>query len=114
MFADNIVRNNKSKYWTEIQHPIELRHGDLITYTTTGPRQNHCMLVNHLIRTEKDRATVQVIDSTQHPHINDTRRHDQTGIGMGEIILYKINNQWREYRHNIYTYQGTITMMRIK
>lgn len=113
LFAEHIVRNY-SKHWTRVQNPEQLAHGDLIIYTTTGTRQNHCMLVNRVINVQNRSATLQIVDSTQYPHKNDTRSASQNGLGMGEITLYKSNTQWNAYRHNRYIYKGHITMMRIK
>lgn len=83
------VEPKELNYWQIISSPGELTHGDLIVYISPNARENHCMLVDHTINVKDDAVVLQVVDSTQFPHKNDTRTKEQKGIGKGEITISK-------------------------
>lgn len=106
------IEPKELNYWQIISSPGELTHGDLIVYISPNARENHCMLVDHTINVKDDAVVLQVVDSTQFPHKNDTRTKGQKGIGKGEITIFKTNGKWNCIKHNIYNHNGDVWMAR--
>ena len=78
------------KYWDFINKPVS----GCILVVVFPDGNGHCMFVDKIIKNNKNDSILQIIDSTQYPHKNDTRT--STGIGIGEIEinngLYNSNN----------------------
>lgn len=104
-----------SKYWQIIESPIELQNGDLIIFTSDNIKENHCMLVDSIMDIEQNNVRIKVVDCSQFPHANDTRKNGCIGIGRGDIsIFYSKENGWNSYRHNLRTYTGMLNFTRVR
>ena len=74
---------NKFKYWQFIEKPVS----GSIMIVVFPDGNGHCMFVDNIIDNDKTKLCLRVIDSTRHPHKNDTRTDNETGIGIGEIEI---------------------------
>lgn len=103
------------KYWKVINNPKELSNGDLIVFTSQNIKENHCMLVNKMIDKQDNKIIINVVDSSQFPHRNDTRENSQKGIGQGEIsIYYSKENGWNSFKYGLHTYTGILNFARAR
>ena len=81
---------NEFKHWHFTDTPT---HGCILV--VVFPDGNgHCMFVDKIIKNNKDKIQLRIIDSTRYPHKNDTRANGQTGIGIGDIEITYDNNGW--------------------
>lgn len=107
--------DSDSKYWQVIVDPIELKKGDIIIFTSENPRENHTMIVNKILEQKENELKVAVFDSTKFPHINDTRIDNNTGIGQGEIVIFKdFGVEWNTFQRKNYKLNGCLDFGRVK
>ena len=76
--------------WKKIPHLADARPGDLLAWRKPqlekGKTTGHVLMIAGLPKVESDgRIRVRVIDSTDKPHENDTRRDGGSGLGAGEM-----------------------------
>ncbi len=79
---------NEFNYWQFTERPTT--KSILVIIFKNG--HGHCMFVDKIIRNDKDKLLLRIIDSTRYPHKNDNRQ--ATGIGSGEIELIYKNKTW--------------------
>ncbi|MFK7910424.1 MAG: hypothetical protein AB8F34_07450 [Akkermansiaceae bacterium] len=85
--------------WQRVPRLIDVRPGDLIAWRKPelekGKSTGHvCMVAGFPLIEEDGRIRIRVIDSTNKPHENDTRRDEKNGFGAGEM-WFKVNNKGR-------------------
>ena len=89
-FAFIYEHKNEFAYWQFTDAPMI---GDIMV--VVFPDGNgHCMFIDKIIKNNKDRIQLRIIDSTRYPHKNDTRKYNETGIGIGDIEITRDNNGW--------------------
>lgn len=87
-FAVIHEHKNKLKYWRFTDKPV----AGSVMIVVFPDGNGHCMFIDSIIKNDKTNISLRVIDSTRHPHKNDTRT--STGIGIGEINIIYENNNW--------------------
>lgn len=89
-FAFIHKHKNKLNYWQFIDSPISAS----IMVVVFPDGNGHCMFVDDIISNNKNKLCLHIIDSTRHPHKNDTRTDNETGIGFGEVEITTENGNW--------------------
>lgn len=108
-------KHSEPQYWQIINDPKELCHGDLIVFTSDNIKENHCMLVNKVLDIQTEKIVIQVVDSSQFPHLNDTRHNGKKGIGQGEISIFPSkDNNFNSFKYRLNIYKGNIDFARAR
>ena len=89
-FAFIHEHKNKLQYWQFLDKPIA---GSIMVVVFTDGN-GHCMFIDNIIGSNENKLHLHITDSTQHPHKNDTRPSNSTGIGSGEVEITNENNGW--------------------
>lgn len=89
-FAFIHEHKDKLQYWQFIDKPVS----GSIMVVVFPDGNGHCMFIDNIISDNGNKSHLHIIDSTQHPHKNDTRTSNTTGIGYGEVEITKENTGW--------------------
>ena len=86
------LTNNSDDYWNKVNNVEQLRAGDILVFRTKqhgrhGSAAGHVMVVMEKPIKELDVYFVRVADSAPARHSEDTRQHNEGGIGIGTLLL---------------------------
>lgn len=82
--------NNIARYWQTIHRLRDAKPGDILVWRKAeqlpGKDTGHVMIIDEPpVEDGNDVYRVTIIDSTENPHANDTRKDGATGVGRGTM-----------------------------
>lgn len=88
------LKEHQSVNWQYVDLKKILQAGDILAFinSQTKGRWGHVVVVEQEIERDKDKITLQIIDSSSHQHFRDWHQNWQMGIGRGQIELYQDKN----------------------
>lgn len=79
-----------SMYWERVESVYALREGDILAWRFLKAKKGntgHVVIVLAVGPMEGNRMRLRILDSTNRPHAKDTRKGNETGLGMGDIWI---------------------------
>jgi hypothetical protein len=85
------LADDTDSYWNKIEDIEQLRAGDILVFRYKNSRGvqtgGHVMVVMNTPLHDSNVYLVRVADSAPTRHSEDTRQHDESGIGIGTLLL---------------------------
>jgi len=86
------LSEDPNHYWTKLDDPEKLQAGDIIVFRNKA--RGHVMVVMDKPIHDNDVLLVRITDSAPSAHSEDTRTPNDSGIGIGTLLL-KVNSHTR-------------------